>query len=378
VDAAFDRAVAGETVYFPEGVYAHSGALIVPDGVNVQGAGIYKPSDGSGTWLNCGIKWGSNQTISDLKVGGQGTKFYPVSRATTNASERSKCPTTYAQGSHDVTFRRVRFRGASNLINLGAYSGDWTSRVNKTDCYHTYWYDCEFERGNDMNNVTLNSAAHAGEGNIFNIWVDCRAGGAQIYDLRWVRCHFGVKNGIGTSSGDGHGAAAQPNGYGCNRLAILMQPAPAEWAANGPRRNLTTFDWDRVTHMYPGPYLIEDCVFEWSWEITLNPCDDSRAYSISRGWGNPTGSRWVDIPERFWLQDMTITGNTFKGNVPGGQGGLSESVIVGEQMRYCTSTNNTSGQGNLGNPHDGRFGNVNRDNRGNTGQTAYTRSVYDP
>jgi hypothetical protein len=405
VDAAVNQARPGDTVYFPAGVYSHSGRLVVPDQVSMRGAGIYRPSSGSGTWLQFAIKWGSHATIEDMRIGGAGSSFSPVSRATTSGTEQARCPDTFANGSHEVVFRSVRFRGQSNMINLGGYSGDWTSPVNKTDCYRTAWYDCEFERGNDMTNTVLNSAAHAGEGNIFNVWVDCRKGGSRIYDLKWVRCHFGVKNGVTSWSTDGRtdGAPAQADGYGCNRLAIIMQPAPAEYGLHGPRKNLSGFDWSQVDHGFPGPYLVQDCVFEYSWEYTINPCDFSRAYSMSQcakaghcddlgqnwthpggggadcpsGWGNPTGARWTELPDHLWLDGITITGNVFKGNVPGGSLG-SSSVVCGEQMRSSVSSNNSSGLGALTNPRDGRFGNVNTGNVMNTGETDYTPSPYDP
>jgi hypothetical protein len=405
VAAAVSAARPGDTVYFPAGVYSHSGRLVVPDNVSLRGAGIYKPSSGSGTWLQFALKWGSHVSVEDMRVGGTGSSFSPVSRATTSGTEQARCPDTYVNGSHEVVFRRVRFRGQSNMINLGGYSGDWTSPVNKTDSYRTAWYDCEFERGNDMTNGVLCSPEHAGEGNIFNIWVDCRKGGSRIYDLKWVRCHFGVKNGATSWSTDGRtaGTAAQADGYGCNRLAIIMQPAPAEYGLHGPRNNLSGFDWSQVDHCFPGPYVVEDCVFEYSWECTINPCDMSRAYSMSQcaklghcndfgknwthpggsggecpsGWGNPTGASWTGLPDGLWLQGMTISGNLFKGNVPGGTQDVT-GVIVGEQMKYSTSSGNSSGIGTLTNPRDGRFGNVNSNNVMNTGVTAYTPSPYDP
>ena len=215
-----------------------------------------------------------------------------------------------------------------------------------------------------------------------------------------------MKNGVTSSSTDGRtsGTPAQSDGYGCNRLAIIMQPSPAEYGTFGPRKNLSSFDWSQVDHGFSGPYLVKDCTFEYSWECTINPCDFSRAYSMSRcaklghcddqggnwthpggysgdcpsGWGNPTGANWTGLPDYLWLDRMTITGNSFKGNVPGGQISSLTGVITGEQMRYALSSDNTSGLGALTNPRDGRFGNVNIGNVMNTGATAYTPSPYDP
>ena len=95
------------------------------------------------------------------------------------------------------------------------------------------------------------------------------------------------------------------------------------------------------------------------------------------GWGNPTGASWTNLPDGLWLQDMTISGNLFKGNVPGGTQSVT-GVVTGEQMRYSVSSDNSSGLGALTNPRDGRFGNVNSDNVMNTGVTAYSPSPYDP
>ena len=110
VDAAISAADPGDTVYFPAGVFSHSGRLVIPDHVSLRGAGIYRPADGSGTWLQFAIKWGSHATIEGMRIGGASSIFSPVSRATTNTTEQALCSDTFANGSHEVVFRHVRFR----------------------------------------------------------------------------------------------------------------------------------------------------------------------------------------------------------------------------------------------------------------------------
>ena len=66
------------------------------------------------------------------------------------------------------------------------------------------------------------------------------SGGGNIYNLTWDHDTFGAKN----SSGQ----------YGQGRMGLLIQPAPAEHADDGPRPESpsdivdTNFDWGQVTH----------------------------------------------------------------------------------------------------------------------------------
>ena len=108
----------GTWIVFPSGSFAYSGTFIVPDGINVRGQGIWDQgasAGGGGTWLQAskGMQWGSHSTIEDLLVGqntaGLICTFHPVARGSATAGAD-----TQTNGSHDVTFDFVRFKGGSD------------------------------------------------------------------------------------------------------------------------------------------------------------------------------------------------------------------------------------------------------------------------
>ena len=86
----------------------------------------------------------------------------------------------------------------------------------------------------------------------------------------------------------------------------------------------------------------------------IDACDWARAYSTwmgsdtgasdlgaKQGWGNPPGSKWVDIPDAMWLDAVTFTRCYEKGG-----------SVIGELGSNCRSV-----ASNFGIWHSGLFGN---------------------
>ena len=403
IDACVTSAVkdgSGTWIVFPAGTFAYSGTFIVPDGINVRGQGIWdqgSSSGGGGTWLQAskGMQWGSHSTIDDLLVGentaGLTCTFHPVARGSSAAGAD-----TQTNGSHDVTFNFVRFKGGSDagaaLIDLSAnYSNCWSATVKREDMVDTAFNDCEFERPQ-----ITNTAAGTSLGAILNIWWDVRPGGAQVHDLTFCRCHFGVKNGYHSGVDD----------YGSGRT-ILLQGAPASSDSTGPAiggNSVITganwnpdFDWGQVDH---GCYnvVFQDCLFEYSLWYPMDVCDTARAYSCwqgveagatdggaSIGWGNPPGSHWTSIPTKDWTDNLDITRCYFKGSYP-----TAHSIVyeIGRNSNVVDSFNGSGSfadhAGSYGNTVSGSFSNATRPHTGlftsdwTGATTSYTASPNDP
>ena len=423
IDAANAAAGAGDTVYFPSGVYTHANGLVFKDYVTYLGAGIYDQGTAGGaggTWLQCSIRWGSHVTVAGMLIG---TNLYnvtcthiPIQRGSSAAGSH-----TQANGSHDSLFSYVRFKGGSDtgahLIDTSSnFSSDWGSARRTYDLYSTEWRDCEFERP-QISNATLGTSTAAAS--CLNLWYDCRSGGSQLHDLTFTRCHLGVMN-----SREGRTGAER---YGMGGAGCLIQPAPAEHSYNGPRppyylSGTTTrnpnyvsypgdtgyvncwypgFDWALVDH---GAYNITfvDCIMEYATWSAFNPCDLARSYSIwkgnetgldgtltvgltaaenlATGWGNGPQEEWVNIPTDMWLDYLTLTRCYFKGRLTGASGPRKELC------RNATFANSflTSVTGDYNNVVTGSFSNTTRPTTyiftvDWTGSgTSYTASPYDP
>ena len=351
IDSSLATAVAdgaGTWLVFPAGTFAYDGTLVVPDGISVRGQGIWNQGvagGGGGTWLQCsqGMEWGSDSTIEYLLVGmntaGEDCIFHPVPRGSTAAGQG-----TYVHGSRDCTFRYVRFKGGSNdgsgLLDLGVnFGSQWSSKLQTCDMVDTTWYDCEFER--------QQSTTRAGD--LLNIWLDCRKGGAQVYGNGWYRCHFGVKNGYHSGS----------DGYGMGQ-SILFQPAPAEHASDGPRPAGQPvdmhFDWSQVDHDFSDNHFV-DCLFEYSLAPSIDICDYARSYSLTNlfdgvvGSNPPTASQAAAIPSQMWNDDLSFTRCYFKGSPP------DHHAITGEFGKDCVVSACSCGTGPMLNIAD-MFGNI--------------------
>ena len=212
-------------------------------------------------------------------------------------------------------------------------------------------------KGTEYESLALEAIVKkAPAGGIFNIWWDCRAGGAQVYDLYFNRCHLGVKN------SSGHTGIAR---------CLLFQPAPSAHDDSGPslgggsvvtlKKLNKNFKWSQVDH---GCYNIDftDTLFELpiagssigKGVVLIDACDWARNYSTwmgsdsgasdlgaKIGWGNPPGSRWITIPSQMWLDGLIFT-RCFK------KGGS----VIGELGRNCSSVDS-----NFGIWHSGLFDN---------------------
>ena len=376
IDACMAQARAdgpGTSVVFPAGRFAYAGTLVVPDYINLSGQGIWDQgvADGAGgTWLQCPIKWGSYSTISKLLLGfnsaGQACTFTPCPAGS------SACGSyTQAHGSTGCTFSLVRFKGGAdagaNLFYTANYGVGWstaTDPVKRDSLIDTTFEDCEFERPQATNSVGVTSMFKGGNpGSIMCLWIDSRAGGGDITGNRWIRCHFGVKNGY-HSGVDGYGIGT----------TFLIQPGPdgpgktSDPADNGdsyssaPTRAANwnpDFDWNQITHTASDNSFV-DCLFEYACWYPMDLCDWDGNYSawmgtydyvhglngqklddggVAAGWGDNPGSQWVNIPSKYWVSGLDMTDCYEKGSSPNGHS------VVGENASDCVMTDCYCGTG---------------------------------
>ena len=265
-NATAEAAASAQTLVFPAGKIAHAGPFTVPAGVTAAGAGIWKQSaadGGGGTWLqSTGVQWHSGSGIKSMLIGNGDGTIHPA-----------------AGGADGCQFSLVRFKGGgTSLLDLSANYGEhWSGPVKTLSMTKHIWNDCEFE--------APNGGASKSAGGIFNIWWDCRIGGAQVHDLYFNRCHLGVKN-----SG-GHTGIAR---------CLLFQPAPSAHDDSGPSlgggsvvtlaKLNRAFKWSQVDH---GCYNIQftDTLFELPISgssigkgfVMIDACEWARNYSTWMG-----------------------------------------------------------------------------------------------
>lgn len=402
IDASFAQARAqgpGTWVVFPAGAFAYRGTLVVPDAINMRGQGIWDQGEsdgGGGTWLQTTIKWGSHSTISKLLMGrnlaGAWHSFTPCAKGD------SACgPYTQAHGSTGCTFSQVRFKGGSDgggsVFDVNNWGSGWSTATNplkKRFLVDTTFVDCEFERPQAANSVGAGSTYPGGNpGMAMNLWYDARPGGAQISGNKWIRCHFGVKNGY-HSGIDGYGIGT----------TILCQGAPSTYATTDPAARgfnmgggtvITStsgaksewnpnFDWSQVDHC-PTDNSFTDCLFEYATWYPMDLVDFSRQYSMwhgvktylaahpggtctdgnaAAGWGNPPGSKWVDIPAGKWIRGWNMTRCYMKGSYP------TDHSVVGEVVSRSAFVDSFCGTGRV-------FNNVAKET--STGTFSYGNSV---
>jgi hypothetical protein len=169
--AAIKAAKAGDTVSVAAGTF--TGNVDVPDGVTVVGAA----KDAS--WLKGHVTFGSNERISDLRIGDAGMSAVHNRNGATN-----------------TVFERCRFRGGGGraftyVIDLG--SGAAAS--------HITFKDSEVER-----NLGVESGGDQGFNDI-GIWIGA---GGPVSDITFDGVHVGVSNGQG-----GHDTGAPRFGMEC-------------------------------------------------------------------------------------------------------------------------------------------------------------------
>ena len=435
IDAAMAAARAagpGTSVVFPAGKFAYAGTLVVPDRINLIGQGIWDQgaSDGGGgTWLQCPIEWGSYSTVAKLLLGvnaaGRTCTFTPC------AMGDGACGSaTQQHGSTGVTFSQVRFKGGSDtgaaLFDTKNYGRLWSTATNplkKHFMVDTTFKDCEFERPQASNSVGVDSTYPDGNpGDCLNLWYDCRAGGAQISGNRWIRCHFGVKN--------GYHSGIDVYGMG---TGILCQGGPSTYATSNPADRgynmggstvCTTisgdktewnpdFDWSQVEHC-ARDNSFEDCLFEYSTWTPIDLVDFSRQYSMwhgvkaylaahpggtctdgnaAAGWGNPPGANWVEIPQSVSIAGWDMTGCYEKGSYPAAHSGVVGEIATRSTFSDCysgsgavfnqVSRKTSSGTFSYGNVVSGSFGGGHPASvvfmvDWSGAATSYTASPFDP
>lgn len=162
--SAITRALAAassaqKSVTVPAGTYAIS-SITVPDGLTIAGASM------ASTWLKGHVTFGSNQHISDLKIGDFGMSAVHNTDGATN-----------------TLFERVHFRGGGGpaytyVIDLG--SGSSAS--------HITFKDSEVERNLGVETGTWGDRGY----NDITIWVDQSH---TVSDITFDGVHVGVSNG---------------------------------------------------------------------------------------------------------------------------------------------------------------------------------------
>ena len=113
-------------------------------------------------------------------------------------------------------------------------------------------------------------------GSCLNLWYDCRPGGAQIAGNRWIRCHFGVKNGY-HSGIDGYGIGTTILCQGSPSTHSTSNPADEGPNANGGSTITSAnwnprFDWSQVDHCATDNSFV-DCLFEYATWYPMDLCD---------------------------------------------------------------------------------------------------------
>jgi hypothetical protein len=274
IRAAMKATPAGGTLYVPGGVYYMRSSIDLRDRVNLAGAGIYRPTGRTGTWLKGTLRFGSYSRIHDLRLGDRGTL-------------------TNRGGAHDTVFRHVRFRGGSGgaVVFLGRYVR-WGDPVSKGSVHHIAFRYCEWERplGSDTTYGT------------FEAWGDWRRGGTSVHDISISHGHFGVDNGT--------------TGYGCGRLGFLVQYSPNEYYF---RNRGSAADWGVFLPDYPAHRLqhdisIANTVFEKSHWTTVDFTDFARAYGVTKWGENPVSpAHRSSIPARTRAPRMNLYNVTLKG-----------------------------------------------------------------
>jgi hypothetical protein len=275
--AAIQSALAaGKPVYVPAGTYRCSG-VAWPDGAVVSG-------DGSSSWLQGKVQYGSASKFTDLKIG-------PASAGTAAIQNLHNASGT--------SFTRCRFRGGGgslqedySCVNIGAASGTGPNVANLT------FTGCEFERS-------------LGAFNCVSIY----AQGCTIDGVTFDGCHFGLSNGVADGS---------------DRMMIecWTDHGTGNWWRNLTFRGCTfeTSDYHQLDFACYGDsgqgdgVLVEGCTFKgggeniggtrWGYGICLEwpknvvirnnrfqRCDEAAIYSANFGQSYNTG----------W----SITGNTF-------------------------------------------------------------------
>jgi polygalacturonase len=167
--AAFVRASkaavkADQRLFVPAGVY-RLGDLTLPAGVTLTGAGQ------TTTWLKGRVDFGSNQLISDLKIG---------------PDSATNCAVHNLAGATNTVFERCRFRGGGG--EQGWVKSPVVSLGCDHSCSHITFRNCQVER----NLGTEKTRNFANDYNDMSIDVNR---GVTVSYITFAGCHVGVSNG---------------------------------------------------------------------------------------------------------------------------------------------------------------------------------------
>jgi hypothetical protein len=165
----------GRPVVIPKGRYYLASPVVLPAGVKLRGSGGYEQTSTSaafkGTWLRGAVRFNSNVSVSDMKIGDRLSDF-TVAPAGTTGSRTS-----------NVRFTRVRFRGGGG----GGYGGAIFA-VDARSVDGLSLHDCRFEcnLGEWNANAASGALAFAVDTSIGNV----------IRNVSITNSVFGVTNGV--------------------------------------------------------------------------------------------------------------------------------------------------------------------------------------
>jgi hypothetical protein len=167
VNSALEQAhQTGKTLFIPSGDFLLSSTVAVPNDVKIAGLG-------ESSWLKGPIKYGSNETWTNLRIGAR------FASAALNSD-----------GAHDTTFQSVRFSGGGGQngsngnpnVGFGGPDGSLTN-ISFVDCK----FDATFTQPDG--NTTGDNVISIGEED-----------SSHIQNLSFIRCIIGSSNGIRTGS----------------------------------------------------------------------------------------------------------------------------------------------------------------------------------
>jgi Pectate lyase superfamily protein len=276
-----------KSVYAPAGTYKVS-LVTVPNGLTLQGAGS------ASSWLKGRLDFGSNQDISDLKIG---------------PDSATDCAVHDLSGATNTVFEGCHFRGGggepgwvkSPVVSLGC----------NHSCSHITFRNCEVERNLGTEDSSMSNGYN-------DMSIDVNSGVAVSY-ITFDGCHVGVSNG-----------AASGRTIGSPRMGLECW---SDGSAGYPWSNITltncvfeaadseTADFSDDPACRCNGVLIEGCTFKgggWAqrmWGNVLNfeyPTGVVvRNNTIYRGWENALGMTTRDNPGYTSGPAATFTGNTF-------------------------------------------------------------------
>jgi hypothetical protein len=161
--AAVRSAKAGATVVIGPGTF--SGSVTVPSGVTILGSGMHA------SWLQGSVRFGSNSSFSDLRIG-------PAAAGTCGLSNA-------ANTTSGTSFSRCQFRGGGGEARnaTAVWLGHAVSDLTFSDCD----FECNLATGPAGTTHTYT-----------NVYIQPAVVSPSIDNLLFKGCHFGVSNGVTT------------------------------------------------------------------------------------------------------------------------------------------------------------------------------------